>query len=209
MKPDCWCRLETPRHWRALLRWCWRTAAFEPGCGVASPADWREIWDGAGAPHDSGCVRGGSGEKTVSAWADGRLRLPNLLNDFGTLVELTAEALDRAQWLDAFLLAAGVNQMAEDYLHPDPLAATRLAPRAALLPGPAGSLASTIVQELSRGLGAIRSRRADALGWSSCSRYSGPKPSCRQLRTSSRTWCCRGTPGPSTAGSVSTVYALA
>ena len=97
----------------------------------------------------------------MSAWVDGRLQLANLLNDFATLVRLTAEAVDRASWLDAFLLAAGANQVVEDYLHPDALAAARLAPRVAHLPAPAGRLASTLVREASRAFVTLRARRPE------------------------------------------------
>jgi hydroxymethylpyrimidine pyrophosphatase-like HAD family hydrolase/adenine/guanine phosphoribosyltransferase-like PRPP-binding protein len=57
------------------------------------------------------------------------LRLPNLLNDCSTLAELLVGQLEAQAWLDAFLLAAGVNQILDDALHQDPLALNRLSAR--------------------------------------------------------------------------------
>ena len=47
------------------------------------------------------------------------LVLADLLHDFDELERLLAAELDREGWLDAFLLAAGMNQLVEDYLHRD------------------------------------------------------------------------------------------
>lgn len=49
------------------------------------------------------------------------LLLHNLLNDLEELTGLFNEHLRRGAWLEVFLLAAGMNQIVEDYLHPDPL----------------------------------------------------------------------------------------
>ena len=47
------------------------------------------------------------------------LVLADLLHDFDELERLLAAELERQSWLDAFLLAAGMNQVVEDYLHRD------------------------------------------------------------------------------------------
>jgi hydroxymethylpyrimidine pyrophosphatase-like HAD family hydrolase len=44
----------------------------------------------------------------------------NLLMSLSELGTLLPDALRRASWLDAYLLGAGMNQIAEDYLHRDP-----------------------------------------------------------------------------------------
>lgn len=48
------------------------------------------------------------------------LLLTNLLNDLATLASLLAEAARQDAWLDAYLVAAGINQIAEDYLQSSP-----------------------------------------------------------------------------------------
>jgi hydroxymethylpyrimidine pyrophosphatase-like HAD family hydrolase len=61
------------------------------------------------------------------------LPLTNLLNDIDTLGPLLLDRVAAGDLLNAFLLAAGMEQIAEDYLHRDPLfldrAASRLARR--------------------------------------------------------------------------------
>jgi len=48
------------------------------------------------------------------------LVLANLLNDLDTLAPLLLREIRGASWLDAYLIAAGMNQIVEDWLHPDP-----------------------------------------------------------------------------------------
>src|ERR1700690_1752029 len=48
------------------------------------------------------------------------LLVRNLLNDLATLGPLLLDEVRRASWFNAYLLAAGMNQIVEDYLHPDP-----------------------------------------------------------------------------------------
>jgi hypothetical protein len=57
------------------------------------------------------------------------LRLPNLLNDADTLAELLSAQADAGEWLDAFLLAAGLDQIFEDALHRLPLSLDRISAR--------------------------------------------------------------------------------
>src|SRR5438270_783476 len=47
------------------------------------------------------------------------LLIHDLLMDFDELKGLLGKELYRSGWLDAFLLAAGMNQILEDYLHRD------------------------------------------------------------------------------------------
>jgi hypothetical protein len=53
--------------------------------------------------------------------------VPDLLRTGGQLSVLLRDALDRRDWMDAFLCAAGLNQLVEDRLHPDPLLLQRAA----------------------------------------------------------------------------------
>lgn len=55
------------------------------------------------------------------------LLAPDLLGGADVLAERLDDALREEQWLDAFLLAAGLNQVIEDRLHPDPLLLRRTA----------------------------------------------------------------------------------
>ncbi|MDX6470956.1 MAG: hypothetical protein QOF75_2759, partial [Gaiellaceae bacterium] len=48
------------------------------------------------------------------------LVLANLLNDLDTLAPLLLREIRCASWLDAYLIGAGMNQIVEDWLHPDP-----------------------------------------------------------------------------------------
>jgi len=57
------------------------------------------------------------------------LRLHNLLNDIPTLAEHLIGRIEAGDSLDAFLLAAGIDQVLEDSLHPDPLALNVIADR--------------------------------------------------------------------------------
>ncbi|MDX6426585.1 MAG: hypothetical protein QOD52_1990 [Gaiellaceae bacterium] len=59
---------------------------------------------------------------SAAAGADGGepLVLANLLNDLDTLAPLLLREIRCASWLDAYLIAAGMNQIVEDWLHPDP-----------------------------------------------------------------------------------------
>ncbi|MGH7904748.1 MAG: hypothetical protein ACREPA_11595, partial [Candidatus Dormibacteraceae bacterium] len=50
----------------------------------------------------------------------GRLLVHDLLGDFSTLARLLGRELREGTRLNAFLLAAGLDQIAEDHLHRDP-----------------------------------------------------------------------------------------
>jgi hydroxymethylpyrimidine pyrophosphatase-like HAD family hydrolase len=62
----------------------------------------------------------------------------NLLADFGQLAALLDDQLANGSYSDAFLFAAGMNQILEDHLHRETLPLSRLLPRLAALPSPLG-----------------------------------------------------------------------
>ena len=98
------------------------------------------------------------------------MALANLLNDLEAMGAMLEQAAREGNVLDAFLLAAGINQMAEDYLH-DSLFPLQ---QAALLFGRFDSTASRLAARLAVGTGlvirATRGRRPAArraLTWGS------------------------------------------
>lgn len=62
----------------------------------------------------------------------------DLLTDFEGLARLLLDELKLGSWRDSFLLAAGMNQVLEDYLHRALLPVARMVPRLSSLPGPWG-----------------------------------------------------------------------
>jgi hypothetical protein len=65
-------------------------------------------------PRASAVHAGDAGKRGVG------LVVTNLLNDLVTLGSLLDDAARMNAWLDAYLVAAGINQIAEDYLHDSP-----------------------------------------------------------------------------------------
>jgi O-antigen/teichoic acid export membrane protein/hydroxymethylpyrimidine pyrophosphatase-like HAD family hydrolase len=61
-----------------------------------------------------------TGSRVAGAAGGEPLVLANLHNDLDTLAPLLLREIRRASWLDAYLIAAGINQIVEDWLHPDP-----------------------------------------------------------------------------------------
>ncbi len=55
------------------------------------------------------------------------LLVANLLNTFDEIFALLTREVRLGAWLNAYLLAAGLNQAAEDFLHPDPLQTGKIA----------------------------------------------------------------------------------
>ena len=73
------------------------------------------------------------------------LLLTNLLNDLETLCGLLVERVAIGDELNSYLLAAGAQQIVEDYLHRDPLSLSRGAARLERLePGRRGHIAAAI-----------------------------------------------------------------
>ncbi|HSS59978.1 MAG TPA: HAD hydrolase family protein [Candidatus Limnocylindrales bacterium] len=72
------------------------------------------------------------------------LVVADLLHDFGELAELLAGELERERWLDAFLLAAGMNQVVEDHLHRDPGSLRKVAANLRLASGPGIAAAASV-----------------------------------------------------------------
>lgn len=68
-----------------------------------------------------------TGGTTTSPGSPAPLLVPDLLSDASTLTRLLEQALHGEQWLDAFLLAAGLTQLIEDRLHGDPMQLNRAA----------------------------------------------------------------------------------
>jgi hydroxymethylpyrimidine pyrophosphatase-like HAD family hydrolase len=83
----------------------------------------------------------------------------DLLVDLAGLSRLLGVELDRGPGLDAFLYAAGINQILEDHLHRDWVALRRVRPRLRALPSTAGA-ASDAVAAAALGLG-LAGRRAN------------------------------------------------
>src|SRR5438477_2446455 len=74
------------------------------------------------------------------------LALANLLNDLETLVGLFANEVQRQSWLNAFLLAAGINQVIEDNLHEDGISLPRVQRHVRrVLPGPVGAPLASLI----------------------------------------------------------------
>ncbi len=59
-------------------------------------------------------------DTSIAIGADPRLLVTSLLNDLDELSQLLERAASARAWLDAFLIAAGLNQIAEDRLHDGP-----------------------------------------------------------------------------------------
>jgi len=87
------------------------------------------------------------------------LALSDLLNTFDCIVELLEAALRRADVLNAFLLAAGLNQIAEDHLHADPWHLGRAASHMENVGGSAGRLGAQLARRTAVQVSAIREPR--------------------------------------------------
>jgi hydroxymethylpyrimidine pyrophosphatase-like HAD family hydrolase len=86
------------------------------------------------------------------------LEVLNLFSALRELATLVVVALDRELWLDAFLLAAGMSQLVEDHLEPDPLSLRRTGSFLANSGARSGRYAGAASAVLADGL--ARSRRA-------------------------------------------------
>ncbi len=77
---------------------------------------------------------------------DGNSFPANLLNDLQTLSQQMVDEVLQANWLDAYLLAAGMDQVVQDYLHPDPLMLDKAAGYLQGMLKPAGPYLAAIAQ---------------------------------------------------------------
>lgn len=87
------------------------------------------------------------------------LLLYNLLNNFTELARLLLSELKRGSWLNAYLLAAGMNQIMEDYLHPDPYFLGKAAKYLDQMPLPPGPVAAKLARSVRLTMAHIRSHR--------------------------------------------------
>lgn len=81
----------------------------------------------------------------------------NLLNDFAALRIHLLRELERGDWLNSYLLAAGMNQILDDHLHRDVLGLGKIAYHTGQLPGSAGKFSNLVVRAIRRDALAIRS----------------------------------------------------
>ncbi|MGH2346825.1 MAG: hypothetical protein ACRDG4_16485, partial [Chloroflexota bacterium] len=89
------------------------------------------------------------------------LLIHNLLNDLATLGSLFLTAVRRESWLNAYLLAAGMNQIVEDYLHPDPYFLGKASGHLAHMRAPVGRPAAGTARSLAASISLFRSRRGE------------------------------------------------
>jgi len=74
------------------------------------------------------------------------LLLLNLLNSLAELAVLLPGEIERGTWLNAYLLAAGMNQIVEDELHPDPLLLGKAAKYLGRMRSPVGPWAARLAK---------------------------------------------------------------
>lgn len=115
---------------------------------------------GPGGPHGRIDERGSAGQQ---------LLLSNLLNDAEALTALLVDCVQAARWLDAYLLACGVDQILEDALHPDLVMLGKISRQLdARVGGRSGRLAAGITASGRTGIWVLHSR---LLGVGSLFRY--------------------------------------
>jgi len=74
------------------------------------------------------------------------LHCQDLFHDAASLGPMLLREVQRDSWLDAFLLAAGLSQIVEDYLHPDPYLLGKVADVLTGLPTPLGARAAGLAR---------------------------------------------------------------
>ena len=87
----------------------------------------------------------------------GPLLVRNLLNDLTELGSLLLHELREGSWLNAYLLATGMNQIVEDYLHPDPCFLGKAADYLARIRQPVGPLAAGTARGIATAMARIHS----------------------------------------------------
>lgn len=93
----------------------------------------------------------------ADASQDSPLLAHNLLNSLADLAFMLPGEVDRGAWLNAYLLAAGINQIVEDQLHPDPFLLGKASKYLARIQGPAGFWAARAARLASSSLLLVRS----------------------------------------------------
>jgi hydroxymethylpyrimidine pyrophosphatase-like HAD family hydrolase len=96
------------------------------------------------------------------------LLVHNLLNDLTGLGALLERELRQSSWLNAYLLATGMNQIVEDYLHPDPYFLGKAADYLARIRPPVGPLAGGSARGIATAMARIHSHQRsarDLLDW--------------------------------------------
>ena len=83
------------------------------------------------------------------------LKVPNLFNTLPELAVLADCALERQSWLDAYLFVAGMSQLIDDHLAPDPLSLRRVSSFLAKEGGSLGGLAARVTDQSANGLGRL------------------------------------------------------
>lgn len=73
----------------------------------------------------------------------GQLLVPNLLNTYAELARMLFDRVGHRDWLNAYLLAAGMQQILEDYLQPDPFMLGKVAKNLEKLAKPFGPLGAS------------------------------------------------------------------
>jgi hydroxymethylpyrimidine pyrophosphatase-like HAD family hydrolase len=87
------------------------------------------------------------------------LLVHDLYHDFDGLAPLLLGELQRGHWLNAFLLAAGIDQIVADYLHPDPYRLNKAAGYLSDLRPPVGALAASATRALAGAIVRVRRLR--------------------------------------------------
>jgi hydroxymethylpyrimidine pyrophosphatase-like HAD family hydrolase len=87
------------------------------------------------------------------------LLIHNLLSDLPAMGSVFLTEVRRASWLNAYLLAAGMNQIIEDYLHPDPYFLNKVAGHVAHMRAPVGRLGAGTARSFAAALSFLRRRR--------------------------------------------------
>jgi hydroxymethylpyrimidine pyrophosphatase-like HAD family hydrolase len=100
----------------------------------------------------------------IDAVEDPPLLVHDLLLDFDELRRLLGQELSRRRWLDAFLLAAGMNQILEDHLHRDVAELDRVSKTLSAIAGPLGSMSAAAGRAARAARSASRSERR-LIGW--------------------------------------------
>lgn len=101
-------------------------------------------------------------EATISAISEDAshaspLLVHNLLNSLADLASLLPRELEKGAWLNAYLLVAGMNQIVEDELHPDPLLLGKAAKYVSRIQGQAGLWAARAARMASSAILLVRS----------------------------------------------------